>query len=86
MRATDDTLMRTNSRPLFKVRRQQEENPRVSVRRTAWNEFCDDARLRETLNITPEEMETLRLTALLGNVRGKDDFIFILKVVRRRSH
>ncbi len=55
------------------------------MRHTAWEEFCNDERLKKIYNIKPEEMEMLRQTALLGNVRGKDDFIFILSVFRRRS-
>lgn len=77
--------MQTDSTMTPQVRRQQQENPSASVRRAAWEEFCNDQRLKETHNITPQEMETLRMTALLGNVRGKDDFVFVLSVIRRRS-
>lgn len=77
--------MRIDSRSRFGLRRRQDESPRVSMRHTAWEEFCNDERLKKIYNIKPEEMEMLRQTALLGNVRGKDDFIFILSVFRRRS-
>jgi len=77
--------MRTGTGTPFGLRRPQRESQRVSVRHTAWDEFCNDERLRKIYNIKPDEMETLKQTALLGNVRGKDDFIFILSVIRRRS-
>lgn len=77
--------MRASSRTLFGPRRQQNEIPRVSMRHKAWEAFCNDDQLKKAYNIKPEEMEMLRQTALLGNVRGKDDFIFILIVSRRRS-
>ncbi len=78
--------MRTSSKALFGLRRRQNEAPHESTRHKAWEEFCKDEQLKKAYNIKPEEMEMLRQTALLGNVRGKDDFIFILIVSRRRSN
>ncbi len=66
----------------FGLRRSQNDSRPASARRAAWEEFCNDERLKKIYNIKPEEMEALRQTALLGNVSGKDDFIFILNTIR----
>jgi len=60
----------------------RQDSARPSARRAAWEEFCKDEQLRKTHKIKPEEIELLREMALLGNVRSKADFIFILNVVR----
>ena len=52
------------------------------MRRAAWEEFCNDEELKKRYSIKPEEMRALRQTALLGNVRSKTDFIFILNLMR----
>ena len=62
--------------------------PRIVVnapdRRAAWEEFAKDERLHQTYAITEEEMESLKQSALLGNIRSKRDFVFMLNIIRRR--
>jgi transcriptional regulator with XRE-family HTH domain len=51
--------------------------------RSAWSEFRRDERLRRIHNITDVEMETLSRVALMGEVRSKHDFIYILNTIRQ---
>ena len=49
---------------------------------SAWENFLKDDRLRQIHNISDEEMEILSQAALLGDVRGPGDFIYILNAIR----
>ena len=51
-------------------------------RRSAWEEFRRDERLRRLHNISAEEMEMLSRVALLGEIASPRDFIYILNTVR----
>ena len=61
--------------------------PRIEAnsaeRQSAWEEFSKDERLKRVYDIKPDEMESLRHAALLGNIRSKQDFVFMLHVFRR---
>jgi hypothetical protein len=57
-----------------------------SERRRIWEEFEKDEQLKRTYNIKPDELESLKQAALLGNMRTKSDFVFLLNVIRRRRH
>jgi hypothetical protein len=57
-----------------------------SERRRIWEEFQKDERLKRTYNIKPDELESLKQAALLGNMRTKSDFVFMLNVIRRHRH
>lgn len=48
----------------------------------AWEELCSDRELLERLKVTPEELEALRNCAFLGSLSGKDDMLFILRMMR----
>jgi transcriptional regulator with XRE-family HTH domain len=51
-------------------------------RRSAWEEFRHDERIRRAHNVSPEEMEVLGRIAALGEARAPRDFIYILNVIR----
>ena len=51
--------------------------------KSAWSEFRKDERLRRIHNITEQEMEALLRVALMGEVRSKQDFIYILNTIRQ---
>ncbi|MDO8433631.1 MAG: hypothetical protein Q7S58_14595 [Candidatus Binatus sp.] len=51
-------------------------------KREAWEALCRDHELLERLRVTPEELEALRTCALLGSLTGKDDMLFILRMIR----
>ena len=51
--------------------------------KSAWSEFRKDERLRRIHNITEQEMEALSRVALMGEVRSKQDFIYILNTIRQ---
>jgi transcriptional regulator with XRE-family HTH domain len=51
--------------------------------KSAWAEFRNDARLRRIHNISDQEMEALSRVALMGDVRSKHDFIYILNTIRQ---
>ena len=50
---------------------------------SAWNAFCADQQLRESHNITNEEMRPLSQVAMMGEVRTSRDFLFILNTIRQ---
>ncbi len=50
---------------------------------SAWNAFCHDQNLRESHNITVEEMRLLSQVAMMGEVRSSRDFLFILNTIRQ---
>ena len=49
---------------------------------SAWEIFRNDEQLRLIHNISDDEMEILSRAALLGEVRGTSDFIYILHAIR----
>ncbi|MFZ0888968.1 MAG: helix-turn-helix transcriptional regulator [Candidatus Binataceae bacterium] len=51
--------------------------------KSAWSEFRKDERVRRIHNITEQEMEALSRVALMGEVRSKQDFIYILNTIRQ---
>jgi len=51
--------------------------------KSAWSEFRKDERLRRIHNITEQEMEALSRVALMGEVRSKQDFVYILNTIRQ---
>ncbi|MGO9062757.1 MAG: helix-turn-helix transcriptional regulator [Candidatus Binataceae bacterium] len=57
--------------------------PTDSNAASAWNAFCADQQLRESHNITNEEMRLLSQVAMMGEVRTSRDFLFILNTIRQ---
>ena len=51
-------------------------------RRSAWDEFRHDDRLRRAHNISAEEMDVLAGVAAMGEARAPRDFIYILNAIR----
>ncbi|MGH7988216.1 MAG: hypothetical protein ACREQX_18265, partial [Candidatus Binataceae bacterium] len=51
-------------------------------KRSAWEEFRRDERLRRLHSITTAEMEILSQVALMGEINSPRDFIYILNTVR----
>jgi hypothetical protein len=49
---------------------------------SVWENFRRDDDVRRIHNISDEEMELLSRVALLGNVHGPSDFIYVLQAVR----
>jgi transcriptional regulator with XRE-family HTH domain len=58
---------------------EQPDSSRVS----AWDAFVRNEKLREIHNITDQEMETLSRVAMMGDVRGPRDFLYILNCIRQ---
>ena len=54
-----------------------------SVGNSAWKRFADNKRLQQLNNITREELRTLSGIAMMGEVRNSQDFLFILKQIRK---
>ena len=50
---------------------------------SAWHAFSQDQNLRESHNITGEEMRLLSQVAMMGEVRSSRDFLFILNTIRQ---
>jgi hypothetical protein len=63
--------------------REPEPGPARNERRTIWEEFCNDQELLKLYNVKADELEDVKKIALLGNLRNKQDFVFMLNVVRR---
>lgn len=55
-------------------------------RRSVWEQFRNDKRLHHAYNVKPEELESLSRLAMLGNVASKEDYLFILKMLRAKGH
>jgi transcriptional regulator with XRE-family HTH domain len=51
-------------------------------RRSAWEEFRHDERIRRAHNISTEEMDVLGRIAAMGEARAPRDFIYILNAIR----
>jgi len=54
-----------------------------SSKRSAWDEFRKDERMRRLHKITAEEMNMLAQVASIGDVGNPRDFIYILNAVRQ---
>ncbi|MFZ1888836.1 MAG: hypothetical protein WAU33_12440 [Candidatus Binataceae bacterium] len=55
----------------------------TTFRREVWQSFQSDQGLRARHKITEQEMEALSHLAMLGSILSKQDFIFILKTIRK---
>ena len=55
----------------------------TTFRREVWESFHSDHALRERHKITDQEMDALSHLAMLGSILSKQDFIFILKTIRK---
>ncbi|HVB82203.1 MAG TPA: helix-turn-helix transcriptional regulator [Candidatus Binataceae bacterium] len=51
-------------------------------RRSAWEDFRHDERLRHAHKVSAEEMDLLARVAALGEARAPRDFIYILNAIR----
>ena len=51
-------------------------------RRSAWDEFRRDERIRRAHNISADEMDVLERIAAMGEARAARDFIYILNAIR----
>jgi transcriptional regulator with XRE-family HTH domain len=51
-------------------------------RRSAWEEFRHDDRIRRAHNISTDEMDVLARVAAMGEARAPRDFIYILNAIR----
>jgi hypothetical protein len=58
------------------------ESKETLNRRSAWDEFRKDDRLRRVHNVSQEEMNLLAQVASLGEVGTPGEFIYILITVR----
>ncbi|MGH7933896.1 MAG: helix-turn-helix domain-containing protein [Candidatus Binataceae bacterium] len=56
--------------------------PSNGKKKSAWEEFRKDERVRRAYNITPAEMGMLSQVALMGEIISTRDFIYILNTVR----
>jgi hypothetical protein len=66
--------------------KQTENSPeprRVSKKRRAWEDFANDRETLHAYNVRPEELVSLSRIALLGRASSKQDFLFMLNVIRR---
>jgi hypothetical protein len=55
----------------------------TTFRREVWQSFTSDQALRARHKITDQEMEALSRLATLGSILSKQDFVFILKTIRK---
>jgi len=55
----------------------------TTFRREVWQSFSSDLALRARNKITDQEMEALSRLATLGSILSKQDFVFILKTIRK---
>ncbi len=53
-----------------------------SGKRSAWDEFRKDDRLRRNLGVTTDEMDLLSRVASMGEIPTAREFIFVLNTVR----
>jgi hypothetical protein len=58
------------------------KSPRSIWTRTVWESFCADHELRRLHAINEAEMRALDRVSMLGNVLSKQDYIFILTMMR----
>jgi transcriptional regulator with XRE-family HTH domain len=57
--------------------------PNSGPRRSAWDEFRRDERIRRAHNISADEMDVLERIAAMGEARAARDFIYILNAIRQ---
>jgi len=53
-------------------------------KKRAWEDFANDAELLRTYNISADELLSLSRVALLGSASTRQDFLFMLNVIRRK--
>jgi len=58
-------------------------DPPPSPGESAWDQFSKDENLRRQNHISPEEMEMLSRSAMLGQASSPKDFIYVLNTVRQ---
>jgi transcriptional regulator with XRE-family HTH domain len=58
---------------------------KTSHEESAWIRFLNNQTMRETYQITDGECEALSRLSTMGDVRSQEDFVFILKTIRRMS-
>src|SRR5271170_4930390 len=56
--------------------------PAEKSRKSSWDKFLNDVRLRKSHHITDQELEILSRMAAMGEVRSTQDFIFVLNAIR----
>jgi transcriptional regulator with XRE-family HTH domain len=54
----------------------------ASGKRSAWDEFRKDDRLRRNLGVTTDEMDLLSRVASMGEIPTSREFIYVLNTVR----
>ena len=52
------------------------------IRKSCWDRFLKDVRLRELHHVTDEELKILSRVAAMGEVRSTHDFIHVLSAIR----
>lgn len=52
-------------------------------RRSSWEEFRGDPRMRRAHRISADEMDLLERVAAMGEVRATRDFVYVLNTVRQ---
>jgi transcriptional regulator with XRE-family HTH domain len=55
-------------------------------KKTAWEQFRKDERIRRAYSIRPDEMEILSKVALMGEIAAPRDFLYVLNTVRHALH
>ena len=81
-----DVLLLDRREPFFLANPQAADlvkNQDQRETKSAWGDFRNDTRLRKIHNISDQEMEALSRVALMGDVRSKHDFIYILNTIRQ---
>jgi transcriptional regulator with XRE-family HTH domain len=58
------------------------KTPENSGKRSAWEEFRKDDRLRRSLSVASDEMDLLSRLASMGEINSARDFIYVLHTVR----
>ena len=53
-------------------------------KKRAWEAFANDAEVLRTYNISADELLSLSRVALLGSAYTRQDFLFMLNVIRRK--
>jgi transcriptional regulator with XRE-family HTH domain len=53
-----------------------------SGKRSAWDEFRKDDRLRRTLSIASDEMDLLSRLASMGEIQSAREFVYVLNTLR----
>ena len=56
--------------------------PAEKIRKSSWEKFLNNVRLRKLHHITDQELQILSRMAAMGEVRSTQDFIFVLTAIR----